>query len=58
MEARGKPSNDDKSAGNPGVGIWDNPMYQGFDMEAAMKLLGLEEAQEKAEREWNERNDG
>ena len=29
MEARGTPSNEDRSAGNPGIEIWDNPMYDG-----------------------------
>tara|TARA_R110000765_G_scaffold422281_1_gene529212 strand:- start:2308 stop:2769 length:462 start_codon:yes stop_codon:yes gene_type:complete len=29
MMAQGTPSNEDKSAGNPGVAIWDNPMYRG-----------------------------
>tara|TARA_R110002110_G_scaffold192246_2_gene400265 strand:+ start:1132 stop:1647 length:516 start_codon:yes stop_codon:yes gene_type:complete len=40
MEARGTPSNEDRSAGNPGIGIWDNPMY---DPNFSEKWKALEE---------------
>ena len=55
MEARGTPSNEDRSAGNPGITIHDNPMYS--DAFGEM-MAQLRVAQEKAEQEWRERNNG
>lgn len=55
MMAEGNPSNEDRSAGNPGITVYDNPMYseQWGEMMAQLRI-----AQEKAEQEWRERNNG
>jgi len=53
MEARGTPSNEDRSAGNPGIEIHDNPMYseQWGEMMSQLKV-----AQQEAEQKWRESN--
>ena len=55
MMAQGTPSNEDRSAGNPGIESYDNPMYS---EEWGEMMAQLRVAQEKAEREWRERNNG
>jgi len=43
MEARGKPSNEDRSAGNPGIMMYDNPMHSGMMQEIMEKLRQMNE---------------
>jgi len=52
MTARGTPSNEDRSAGNPAIEIWDNPMYLGDDFREKMEML-----RQRIQEEQGEQND-
>jgi len=43
MEARGKPSNEDRSAGNPGIMMYENPLYSDMMAEIMEKLRQMNE---------------
>ena len=43
IEARGRPSNEDRSAGNPGIMMYDNPMYSDQMQEMMKKLRRMNE---------------